>query len=128
MAKTILIVDDDTDLVEAMSTLLEAGGYQVVTASNGQEGFDKAKSQAPDLMLLDVMMAHKSEGFDIARNMKADKATQEIPIVMITGIRKEMNLPFGFEADADWLPVKAVLEKPVKPDVLLKTVAEYIKK
>jgi hypothetical protein len=47
---------------------------------------------------------------------------------MLTGVRKEMNLPFGFEPDADWLPVKAFLEKPVKPEVLLKTIEDNIKK
>jgi CheY-like chemotaxis protein len=124
MAKKILIVDDDVSLVQAMATLLEAKGYAIVTASNGEEGFAKAKAELPDLILLDVMMTHKSEGFDLARSLKAEAKTKEIPIVMVTGIRKEMNLPFGFEPDAQWLPVKAVLEKPVKPETLLKTVAE----
>lgn len=128
MSKKILIVDDDADLVEAVSTLLSSKGYQVVTALSGQEGYEKAKSEKPDLMFLDVMMAHKSEGFDIARNMKKSDDTKDIPVVIITGIRKEMNLPFGFEPDGDWLPVKAVLEKPVKPEALLKVVAENIKK
>ncbi len=128
MAKKVLIVDDDQHLVEAMESLLEAKGYQVVTAPNGAEGFRMARAERPDLMLLDVMMAHKSEGFDIARVMKEDPTTRDIPVVMVTGIRKEMNLPFGFEPDGDWLPVKAVLEKPVKPEVLLKTVEENIRK
>ena len=127
MAKKVLIVDDDVDLVEAMSTLLEAKGYQVVTAPNGQEGFKKAKEVSPDIMLLDVMMTSKTEGFDIARNMQSDKSTKDIPVIMVTGIRKDMNLPFGFEPDSDWLPVKALLEKPVKPEVLLKTIADNIK-
>ncbi|HPP13418.1 MAG TPA: hypothetical protein PKW42_11875, partial [bacterium] len=65
-----------------------------------------------------------TEGFDIARNLKNDATTCEIPVVIITGIRKDMNLPFGFEPDEDWLPVKAVLEKPIKPETLLKTVRE----
>ena len=128
MAKKVLIVDDDIDLVEAMSTLLEAKGYTVLKASDGTEGVDLAKKELPDLILLDVMMAHKSEGFDVARALKEDKNTNTIPVVMITGIRKDMNLPFGFEPDSDWLPVKAVLEKPIKPEVLLKTVEESIRK
>ena len=126
MAKKILIVDDDVSLVQAMATLLEAKGYAIVTAPNGEQGFAKAKAEAPDLILLDVMMTHKSEGFDMARSLKAEPKTKEIPVVLVTGIRKEMNLPFGFEPDAQWLPVKAVLEKPVKPETLLKTVAEII--
>lgn len=128
MANKVLVIDDDADLVEAVTTLLEAKGYAVVSAPNGEEGFKKAKSEQPGLILLDVMMTHKSEGFDLARSMKNDAATKDIPVVIITGIRKEMNLPFGFEPDSEWLPVKTVLEKPVKPDVLLKAVAENIKK
>jgi len=127
MAGKILIVDDDADFVEAMSTLLEAKGYEVVSADNGTDGFKKAKNESPQIILLDVVMAHKSEGFHIARDLKDDEATKEIPVVMITGIRRDMNLPFGFAPDTDWLPVRAVLEKPVKPEVLLKVVAENIK-
>lgn len=128
MSNKILIIDDDADYVDAMSTLLTAKNYDVISAPNGEEGFKKAKKEAPNLILLDVMMTHKSEGFDIARNLKGDEATKGIPVIMITGIRKEMNLPFGFEPDSDWLPVKTVLEKPIKPDTLLKAVEENIKK
>jgi len=86
------------------------------------------KSESSDIILLDVMMTHKTEGFDIARNLKATPETKDIPVVMIIGIRKEMNLPFGFEPDEDWLPVKVLLEKPIKPELLLKAVEDNIKK
>lgn len=128
MGQKILVIDDDSDFVEAISTLLEAKGYAVLSASNGKDGFAKAKKESPDLVLLDVMMSSKSEGFDLARSFKDDKSTKDMHIVLITGIKRDMSLPFGFEPDEQWLPVKAVLEKPVKPDVLLKTVEEYIKK
>jgi CheY-like chemotaxis protein len=127
MGKKVLIIDDDVDFAEAVSTLLEAKGYAVIAAPNGQEGVKKAKTDAPDLIILDVMMTHKSEGFDVARMLAADAKTKVIPVLLVSGIRKEMNLPFGFEPDNQWLPVKAVLEKPVKPDVLLKTIEENIK-
>lgn len=128
MGKKVLIIDDDADLVEAVEMLLEAKGYIVISANTGAEGFEMAKAQSPDLILLDAIMLHKSEGFETARNLKNDKATGGIPVVMVTGIKKEMNLPYGFKPDEDWLPVKAVLEKPVKPELLLKTVEEFIKK
>ena len=128
MAYKILIIDDDPDFVEAISTLLEARDYEVLSAANGNDGFKEAKNQSPNLILLDVMMTHKSEGFNVARELKGDAATKDIPVVMVTGIRKDMNLPFGFEPDASWLPVNAVLEKPIKPDQLLKTVEENLKK
>lgn len=126
MAKKILIVDDDADFVEAMGTLLEAKGYKIISAGNGKDGFEKAKEDSPNLILLDVMMATKTEGFDMAVNLKGSAKTKDIPVIMITGIRKDMNLPFGFEPNQDWLPVKAVLEKPVKPEVLLKAVQDNI--
>ena len=127
MAK-ILVVDDDADLVEATSNLLRARNYTVVSALNGEEGYTKAKEEKPDLMLLDVMMTHDSEGFEIARRLKEDPATKSIPVIIVSGIRKVKGLPFGFDPDDDWLPVKAVLEKPVKPDDLLKKVEEALKK
>lgn len=127
MSRKVLIVDDDADFVEAISTLLEAKGYEIISASDGQAGLEQAKEQSPGLILLDVMMTGKSEGFDVARGLKDNKITKDIPVILITGIKKDMSLPFGFEPDEDWLPVKAVLEKPVKPDVLLKAVQEHIK-
>ncbi len=127
MAKKILIVDDDNDFREAMSDLLDAKGYTVLSASDGKSGFDVAKKENPDLILLDVMMSSKTEGFDIAKSLQSDSSTKNTPVIIITGIRKDMNLSFGFEPDSDWLPVKAVLEKPVKPEVLLKAVEENIK-
>lgn len=126
MAQKILIIDDDPEFVDATSNLLDAKGYNVVTAPDGKQGVAKAKDETPDLILLDVMMTTKSEGFDVAREMHEDEALKNIPIIMITGVRREMNLPFGFEPDSEWLPVKAVLEKPVKPEELLKHIDENI--
>ena len=126
MAKTILMIDDDPEFVDATTNLLDAKGYRVVSAGNGKDGVAKAKAEKPDLILLDVMMTTKSEGFDVAREMHADAKLKDTPVIMITGVRREMNLPFGFEPNEEWLPVKAILEKPVKPEELLKKVQESI--
>jgi DNA-binding response OmpR family regulator len=128
MAKKVLMIDDDPEFVEAITNLLDAKGYDVVSAGDGKDGVAKAKQEKPDIILLDVMMTTKSEGFDVARELSKDANLKGTPVVMLTGVRKEMNLPFGFEPDADWLPVKAFLEKPVKPEVLLKTIEDNIKK
>jgi CheY-like chemotaxis protein len=128
MPGKVLIVDDDPEIVEAMTNLLDAKGYTVISATNGREGVEAAKKEKPGLILLDVMMTTKSEGFDVARSLSKDDSVKHIPIVLVTGVRREMNLPFGFEPDPDWLPVKAVLEKPVKPDTLLKVVEDNIAK
>lgn len=119
MAK-ILIVDDDRELIESVKAVLETQRHQVITANNGADGFAAAKREKPDLMLLDVMMTTDSEGFDVAKLMQADAATRTIPVIMLTGIRQAKGLPFSFEPDPDWLPVKAVLEKPLRPELLIK--------
>ncbi len=117
--KKVLVVDDDRILVDSICTVLKGGGYAVCSACCGEEGFKKAKTEKPDLMLLDVMMTHDTEGFDTTQKLKRDAETKKIPIIIMTGIRKAKMLPFQFEPDEDWLPVKAVLEKPVPPDKLL---------
>lgn len=128
MAKKVLMIDDDPEFVDAISNLLDAKGYAVHTASNGKDGVERAKAENPDIILLDVMMTTKHEGFDVARELHDDPTAKDTPIIMMTGIRKEMNLPFGFEPDNTWLPVKEVLEKPVKPEVLLKAIEKHIRK
>ena len=127
MSKKVLVIDDDPDFVEAVTTLLEAKNYSVISAENGEKGFESAKIDTPDIIILDVMMTTKTEGFNAARNLHEEPLTKDIPVIMVTGIRKDMNLPFGFEANDDWLPVKTLIEKPVKPDVLLKVVEENIR-
>ncbi len=126
MNHKILLVDDDLDFVEATKSLLETKGYEILTAPNGEDGYLQAKAHLPSLILLDVMMTYESEGFDAARKLAEDPATQKIAVMLLTGIRKAMKLPLSFGPDADWLPVRAVLEKPIKPDELLKKVGEAL--
>jgi len=126
MADKVLIIDDDPEFTEAMKNVLDPTGYEVDSAPNGKIGVAKAKERQPDIILLDVMMTTDSEGFDVARELHKDKKLKEVPVILITGVKKEMSLPFGFEPEETWLPVKGVLEKPVKPEVLLKIVAENV--
>ncbi|HEQ71556.1 MAG TPA: response regulator [Spirochaetia bacterium] len=126
MGKLILIIDDDGDFADAMSTLLESSGYRVDYASSGEQGFEMAERLSPDLILLDVMMTTKTEGFDLSRKLTAEESTKKIPVILVTGIRRDLNIPYSFEPDEEWLPVKAVIEKPIRPETLLKTVAEHI--
>lgn len=126
MAKKILIIDDDADFINSVTQVLQSKEYAVVSAPNGKDGVAKAKDQAPDLILLDVMMTRKTEGFDVAKQLNGDAATKNIPVIIMTGIRREFNLPFGFEPDQKYIPVKTILEKPVKPDVLLGAIAKAL--
>jgi DNA-binding response OmpR family regulator len=117
--KRIVLVDDDDDFVKSVKDLLEANHYEVLVARDGASGMALAIKEKFDLMILDVMMATDIEGIEISRKIAEIPELKRMPVVMITGMRKAKNLPFSIEPDADWLPVRVVLEKPVQPDVLL---------
>ena len=128
MAKktTILLVDDDPDFVEATRVILEGAGYAVKSASNGKEALAGLKKGGVDLLVLDVMMTHDTEGFHIAQEIRENPATAKVPIVMLTGIAQKTGFAFSPETDADYMPVDAFLEKPVDPDVLLNEIAKAL--
>lgn len=128
MRNTILLIDDDRDFVEAMSLLLEGSGYSVIKAYDGQKGVQKVKDESPDLILLDMMMTYQTEGVDIARALSADAAYRDIPIILITGAHKEAGFPIGLDIDSKLLPVSAIIEKPIKPESLLKIINTHITK
>jgi len=128
----ILIIDDDPDIVEAMRMPLEANSYNVITASNGKEGLQKAKEELPDLIILDVMMETDTEGFHVAYELRSEEPDSEykdcrnIPILMITAISQKKGMNFSPEKDEAFLPVDDFIEKPVQPQDLLKKVAELL--
>lgn len=126
--KRILLIDDDADLTASNKELLEGSGYEVVSALDGTTGISKAKQTKPDLIVLDVMMKTETEGFDVSRALQEDPDLKGVPVILLTGIRKAMRLPFRFEPDKDWLPVKVVLEKPVPPPRFLEEVAKALEK
>lgn len=124
--KTILMVDDDRDFVESNKDLAEAHGYRVLLAYDGESGLALAKQEQPDLMLLDVMMASDTEGFEISRRIPESPELQGMPVILITGIRQEKQLTYSFEPHESWLPVNKVLEKPVDPEVLMAEIRKAI--
>lgn len=124
--KKIILVDDDESFVHSVQALLEAEDYTVIVAHNGQEGLQRARQERPDLMILDVMMTHNTEGFEISREIRKHPELGTMRIIMVTGIAKEMNLPFKFEPDDELLPVSVVLEKPVAPQKLLAAVKGHL--
>lgn len=87
---SILVVDDDPEIVVMLSTRLTARGYKVSTASDGRAAIELAKRERPALVLLDVMMPGKS-GWEVARALKQDPVTQGIKIVMVTAIGEQVN-------------------------------------
>ena len=122
MAK-ILIVDDDPDIVLAVRMVLESADHDVIEASSGQKGIEMIRTEHPDLIILDVMMETKTEGFQLALKLRSPDPTSEfvdykdIPILMLTAIHS--TTPLRFEPDIDYLPVELFVDKPIDPDDLL---------
>ncbi|HRZ87817.1 MAG TPA: response regulator [bacterium] len=133
-AKKILIIDDDPDIVEAMKMPLESHGYEVVSASSGQEGLSTLVKESPDLIILDVMMESTTEGFQVAYAIRSDAPGsayakfRKIPILMVTAINQVMKTKFSKETDAEYLPVTEFIEKPIQPADLLNKVASLLVK
>ena len=127
-AKKILIIDDDPDSVTASKCVLESQGYEILSAGDPDEGLAAAKKIKPDLIILDVMMIHETDGFHLARVFKDDPDTAKIPILIMTSIGKKRDFVFEGEKDDDYLPVEEFLEKPAPPEELKKSVAKLIGK
>ena len=126
---TVLIVDDDPDITEAMKVVLEYKNYAVNSAASVEQAMESLKNNCPDVMILDVMMESPQDGFILARQLKQDEKYKNIPILMLTSVQDKMGIDFKSAAgDETWLPVEEYLSKPVKPDVLLKKVEGLLKK
>jgi two-component system alkaline phosphatase synthesis response regulator PhoP len=126
MSKRILLVDDDQDFVASVEEWLKANGYEVTVAFDGASGLEKARQLKPDLIILDVMMGTDTEGIEVSRKIAESPELRVLPVLLLTGIRKAKNLPFGLTPDENWLPVKTVLEKPVPPETLLKEIRKLL--
>ncbi|MCF7874432.1 MAG: NAD(P)H-dependent oxidoreductase subunit E [Candidatus Omnitrophica bacterium] len=128
MKNEILIIDDDADFVEAISLLLEGNGYKAISAYNGKEGFAKAKEKSPDLIMLDMKMAYKTEGAETAKAMSSDAEIKDIPVILVTGIGKELTQKLKDVLQEEAMSVKKVIEKPIEGKELLKIIKNHIGK
>jgi two-component system alkaline phosphatase synthesis response regulator PhoP len=117
-SKTVLIIDDDRDYVRAIQALLESSGYSVRSAASGRDGLQLAKSIEPDLILLDVIMTERTEGFFILQEMRRIPALRQTPVIMISSIYSD-EPAFRVDPEAGWLPADLFLPKPVEPAHLL---------
>jgi len=125
----ILVVDDDPDILDALAMILEAEGYQVVTARDGVEALASLKAEMPDLMILDLLMP-KMDGFAVLRELQDPRWSKHrrMPILILTSVREEASrrryeLETGLE-----LGVDDYVEKPMPPDVLLERVRRLLSK
>lgn len=125
--KTVIVIDDDPDVLEATKVILEGAGFAVATAPTGPEGLSRVREGGIDCIILDVMMAKDTEGFHVAQELKADGKTARIPIIMLTSVSKKTGFEFSPATDKDFMPVELFLEKPVDPKRLVQAVTGAIK-
>jgi len=127
MARKILLVDDDSDFVEAVTMILKPKKFEVIVAYDGKEGIEKVKTERPDLVVLDVMMPEK-DGYTVCRELKSDPKWSHIPILLLTAVASHVpttrfTQQMGMETEAD-----DYIDKPVEPEVLVKRIETLLAK
>lgn len=122
--KKILVVDDQLEVRELVQVTLEVGDYQILTAENGQQAVEIARAEHPDIILLDIMMPGSGvDGLEACRRLKADPATNDITIVMLSAKGQESDIQAGKAAGAD-----DYFTKPFSPIALIDKVEEAMSK
>ena len=119
--KKILVVDDEKELLELVKLRLEPSGYSIITASDGLEGLEKAKTERPDLIILDLMLP-KMNGYEVCRLLKFDIEYKKIPIILFTARASDEDQATGIKSGAD-----AYVVKPFNSKILLEKIKELIK-
>jgi CheY-like chemotaxis protein len=117
---TVLVVDDEPDVVKLFEITLQQGGYEVIPAYDGISALDIAEADKPDLILLDIMMPMMS-GYEVCQQLKGNPQTQNIPVVFITSAHNEMTRDSAKQAGA-----QALLVKPILPEELVAQVGRYM--
>ena len=131
---TIMIVDDDPDIVESLTLVLESESYGVETAASAAEALEKLGAVKPDLILLDVMMPDGTEGFQFVWKLRNESPEDiaQTPIIVLTAIHETTSLRFYPEQEdatykaGEYLPVQGFIDKPADPPQLLAQVAEVL--
>jgi CheY-like chemotaxis protein len=133
MAKKILLVDDDKDLVVTLAQALKMNNFEVIEANSGVEGLKKVLSEKPDLVIFDVMMETDTAGFEAVYQIRSKRdgskyaAVKDIPIIMLTAIDQVTNSRFSLNADQSFLPnISDFLTKPVDIDELIEKINKFV--
>ena len=119
----ILVVDDEEDITTFVGTLLEDNGYSVIKAADGKQGMAKAKSDSPDLIILDICMPEET-GVRMFRNLQEEAQTAMIPVIVLTGITHEFKR--FIENRRHLRPPAGYFDKPPNREQLLTKVAELV--
>ncbi len=127
MVKRVLIVDDEPEAIDFATAVLEENGYLAISAEDGVEGMEKVKTEKPDLVLLDIMMPGKG-GIAMYRDLRKDEETKDIPVIIITGVARGQRFEESMMRKDPHIPLPdGYIEKPMKPEGLLKLVEELLK-
>jgi CheY-like chemotaxis protein len=127
MKKTVLVVDDDVDILESRKIVLEHNNFNVLTAATIGVAWEMLQKQQVDIIILDVMMEKDTDGFTFAQKIKADAKFKQIPIIMATAVNQRTKFRFNPETDEDFLPVEKFMEKPIDPDDLIMAISGLLK-
>jgi DNA-binding response OmpR family regulator len=129
IGKKVLVVDDDPDILDAMSMILEAQGYKVVFAHDGVECLDKLASEKPDLLILDLLMP-KTDGFAVYRELRSPKWSEyrDMPVLILSSVREEASRRRYELETGQALKPDEYIEKPILPRVLLGCVEKLLKR
>lgn len=119
----IAIIDDDPDIIEATTLVLKSKGYEIITASNPEDGYNIVIKNNPDLIILDVMMDEPDDGFFLAQKFRREKI--KTPILMYTSVSKAIGFEYGA---GEMVPVDDFVEKPISPDEIIEKVERLLKK
>ena len=121
----ILVVDDDPDLVEAVSMKLESENFQVAKAYDGEEAWDRIKAKRPDLVILDVMMPRK-DGYTLCDEIKKDEAYKDIPVVLLTAVADAVTSTSYTHLDGKNTLADDYIPKPIELDKLMEIVKDNL--
>lgn len=128
----ILIIDDDPDFAEAVTSILQSALYDVVKASNPAEGKEKILEEKPDLILLDIMMDSLFDGFSLCHDIKTSKEFESVkntPVIFVSAVKELTGSRFQFKPeDQGLVSPDDYIDKPVKPADLLAHIEKFLKK
>lgn len=129
IGKKILVVDDDPDILDAMSMILESRGYNLIFAHDGLECLDKLTSEKPDLMILDLLMP-KMDGFAVYKELQAPKWSEyrDMPILILSSVREEASRRRYELETGQVLKPDEYVEKPIVPGVLIGRVEKLLER
>ena len=121
--KTILVVDDDPDAREFLTTVLQDNGFATATAENGAEALKRIEEKLPDLVALDITMPEKS-GVAVYRTLKEDERLKHIPVIIITGVSDDFKQFISSRRQIP--PPEGYISKPVEPEEFLRLVKTHL--